>query len=191
MRLRSASALRDSFTGGFIVRTRSKGDRPAGYGFVLNDRGALFSLNPKSPNVIAPGKRPFHTLLPGFLMRGGQPVMAFGLMGGSQQAQGHAQVLIAMIDLGANPQAASDAARFSQAQATNTRGGSRRLNSCRPLPIRARPWDRLASNPSAASTVAPPITARMARPSAGSAAAQGPCLPDIYQMVDAAEVAWM
>jgi gamma-glutamyltranspeptidase / glutathione hydrolase len=70
--------------------------------------------------VIAPGKRPFHTLLPGFLMKDGQPLMAFGLMGGSQQAQGHAQVLIDMIDLGANPQAASDAARFTHAQADTT-----------------------------------------------------------------------
>jgi gamma-glutamyltranspeptidase / glutathione hydrolase len=53
-------------------------------------------------------------------MKGGEPLMAFGLMGGSQQAQGHAQVLIDMIDLGANPQAASDAARFSHSQASNT-----------------------------------------------------------------------
>ena len=91
-----------------------------GYGFVLNDRGALFSLDPHSPNLIAPGKRPFHTLLPGFVMKDGRPLTAFGLMGGGQQAQGHVQVLIDMIDLGANPQAASDAARFSHAQATNT-----------------------------------------------------------------------
>jgi gamma-glutamyltranspeptidase / glutathione hydrolase len=100
----------DSFGAGVTV---------PGYGFVLNDRGALFSLDPKSPNIIAPHKRPFHTLLPGFLMKDGQPVMAFGLMGGSQQAQGHAQVLVDMIDLGANPQAASDAARFTHAQASN------------------------------------------------------------------------
>jgi len=90
------------------------------YGFVLNDRGALFSLQPGSPNLIAPHKRPFHTLLPGFVMKDGHPLMAFGLMGGSQQAQGHVQVLVDMIDLGANPQAASDAARFTHAQATNT-----------------------------------------------------------------------
>ena len=101
----------DSFGSGITV---------PGYGFVLNDRGALFSLDRKSPNIIAPHKRPFHTLLPGFLMKDGQPVMAFGLMGGSQQAQGHAQVLIDMIDLGANPQAASDAARFTHAQESNT-----------------------------------------------------------------------
>jgi len=91
-----------------------------GYGFVLNNRAALFSLNPRSANVIAPGKRPFHTLLPGFIMKDGKPLTAFGLMGGAQQAQGHVQVLINMIDLGANLQAASDAARFSHAQATNT-----------------------------------------------------------------------
>src|SRR5271168_4984490 len=91
-----------------------------GYGFVLNNRGALFSLNPRSPNRIAPGKRPFHTLLPGFVMKDGQPLMAFGLMGGAQQAQGHVQVLIDLLDLGANVQAASDAARFSHDQATNT-----------------------------------------------------------------------
>jgi gamma-glutamyltranspeptidase / glutathione hydrolase len=104
-------SIYDSFGSGVTV---------PGYGFVLNDRGALFSLEPNSPNLIAPGKRPFHTLLPGFLMKNGQPVMAFGLMGGSQQAQGHAQVLVDMIDLHANPQAASDAARFTHAQASNT-----------------------------------------------------------------------
>jgi len=103
-------SIYDSFGAGITV---------PGYGFVLNDRGALFSLDPKSPNIIAPHKRPFHTLLPGFMMKDGLPIMAFGLMGGSQQAQGHVQVLLDMIDLGANPQAASDAARFTHAQATN------------------------------------------------------------------------
>jgi gamma-glutamyltranspeptidase/glutathione hydrolase len=103
-----------------IYDTFGSGVTVPGYGFVLNDRGALFSLDPHSPNIIAPHKRPFHTLLPGFVMKGGRPWMAFGLMGGSQQAQGHMQVLVSMIDLGANPQAASDAARFSHAQASNT-----------------------------------------------------------------------
>jgi gamma-glutamyltranspeptidase/glutathione hydrolase len=103
-----------------VYDTFGAGITVPGYGFVLGDRGALFSLDPHSPNLIAPGKRPFHTLLPGFLMHDGQPLMAFGLMGGSQQAQGHAQVLVNVIDLGANLQAASDAARFSHAQATNT-----------------------------------------------------------------------
>jgi gamma-glutamyltranspeptidase/glutathione hydrolase len=103
-----------------IYDTFGSGITVPGYGFVLSDRGALFSLDRRSPNIIAPGKRPFHTLLPGFVMKDGRPLTAFGLMGGSQQAQGHVQVLINMIDLGANVQAASDAARFSHSQATNT-----------------------------------------------------------------------
>jgi gamma-glutamyltranspeptidase / glutathione hydrolase len=103
-----------------VYDTFGSGITVPGYGFVLNDRGALFSLDPHSPNVVAPHKRPFHTLLPGFVMKDGRPVMAFGLMGGSQQAQGHAQVLVSRIDLAANLQAASDAARFTHAQATNT-----------------------------------------------------------------------
>jgi gamma-glutamyltranspeptidase/glutathione hydrolase len=103
-----------------IYDTFGSGVTVPGYGFVLNDRGALFSLDPHSPNLVAPGKRPFHTLLPGFVMKDGRPLTAFGLMGGSQQAQGHVQALINMIDLGANVQAAGDAARFSHAQATNT-----------------------------------------------------------------------
>lgn len=102
-----------------IYDTFGAGITVPGFGFVLNDRGALFSLDPKSPNLIAPHKRPFHTLVPAFVMRDGKPVMAYGLMGGSQQAQGHAQVLVSMIDLGANPQAASDAARFTHGQSND------------------------------------------------------------------------
>jgi len=90
-----------------------------GYGFLLNNRGAQFSLDPKSPNVIEPNKRPFHTIIPGFVMKDGQPITAFGLMSGDQQSQGHAQVLANMIDFGANVQAASDAARFNHNQRTN------------------------------------------------------------------------
>ncbi len=103
-----------------IYDTFGSGITVPGYGFVLNNRGALFSVDPRSPNLVAPGKRPFHTLLPGFVMKDGLPLTAFGLMGGAQQAQGHVQVLINMIDFGANLQAASDAARFSHAQAENT-----------------------------------------------------------------------
>ena len=88
-----------------------------GYGFLLNNRGFGFSLDPKSPNVVAPGKRPFYTLIPGFAMKDGKPLMAFGVMSGDQQAQGQAQVLVNMLDLGANLQAASDAARFNHNQA--------------------------------------------------------------------------
>ena len=90
-----------------------------GYGFVLNDRAAAFSLLPGTPNAIAPGKRPFYTIIPGFVTRDDKPFAAFGVMYGDQQAQGQGQVLVNMLLFGANPQAAGDAARFAHAQRTN------------------------------------------------------------------------
>ncbi len=90
-----------------------------GYGFILHNRGALFSLDPKSPNALAPHKRPFNTLSAGFVMREGKPFMTLTLMGGDMQAQGHAQALVNIIDLGANLQAASDMARFRHLQVPN------------------------------------------------------------------------
>lgn len=91
-----------------------------GYGFVLHNRGGLFSLDPKSPNVIEPHKRPFNTLSAGFVMRGDDPLMTLLLMGGDMQAQGHAQTLVNVVDLGANLQAATDMARFRHDQLSNT-----------------------------------------------------------------------
>ena len=90
-----------------------------GYGFILHNRGALFSLDPKSPNVIAPHKRPFNTLSAGFVMKDGNPLMTLLLMGGDMQAQGHAQALVNILDLGANLQAATDMARFHHSQVAN------------------------------------------------------------------------
>jgi len=90
-----------------------------GYGFILHDRGALFTLNPKSPNAIAPQKRPYNTLMAGFVMHDGRPFMTLGLMGGDMQAQGHEQALVDVIDLGANVQQAADMARFRHFQITN------------------------------------------------------------------------
>jgi gamma-glutamyltranspeptidase/glutathione hydrolase len=90
-----------------------------GYGFMLHNRGALFSLDPKSPNVIAPHKRPFNTLAAGFVMKDGNPLMTITLMGGDMQAQGHAQALVNIFDLGANLQVATDMARFHHAQVPN------------------------------------------------------------------------
>ncbi|HVZ68545.1 MAG TPA: gamma-glutamyltransferase [Rhizomicrobium sp.] len=81
-------------------------------GFMFQDRGELFSLDPKAANVYAPGKRPFHTIIPGFVMKDGAPFMAFGLMGGDMQPQGHVQVLTDIIDFGMNVQEAGDAARW-------------------------------------------------------------------------------
>jgi gamma-glutamyltranspeptidase/glutathione hydrolase len=91
-----------------------------GYGFILHNRGALFTLNPQSPNIIKPHKRPFNTLSAGFVMHGGQPLMTVTLMGGDMQAQGHAQTLIDILDLGANLQASADMARFRHSQISNT-----------------------------------------------------------------------
>ncbi len=90
-----------------------------GYGFVLHNRGALFTLDPRSPNVIEPRKRPFNTLAAGFVMHGGEPLMTVTLMGGDMQAQGHGQWLVDVLDLGANVQAAADMARFRHSQVSN------------------------------------------------------------------------
>jgi gamma-glutamyltranspeptidase / glutathione hydrolase len=90
-----------------------------GYGFILHNRGALFTLDPKSPNIVEPHKRPFNTLAAGFVMQSGEPLMTVTLMGGDMQAQGHAQLLVNILDLGANPQAAADMARFRHAQVSN------------------------------------------------------------------------
>ena len=82
-----------------------------GTGISLQNRGYGFSVKPDHPNVVAPRKRPFHTIIPGFLTHHGHPLMAFGVMGGSMQAQGHMQVISRMVDYHQNPQAAADAPR--------------------------------------------------------------------------------
>jgi gamma-glutamyltranspeptidase/glutathione hydrolase len=93
-----------------------------GTGFVLHDRGLGFTMEPGLPNTVAPGKRPFHTLIPGFVTKptasstadgsGDEPYMSFGLMGGAMQAQGHAQFLINHLVFGMDIQQAMDAGRF-------------------------------------------------------------------------------
>lgn len=83
-----------------------------GTGISLQNRGYGFSLRPGHANIVAPRKRPFHTIIPGFVTRNGKPLMSFGLMGGSMQAQGHTQVMLRMVDYQQNPQAASDAPRW-------------------------------------------------------------------------------
>ena len=81
-------------------------------GIVLHDRANLFTLAPGHPNQIAPGKRPFHTLIPALIMKDGVPWVSFGVMGGDMQAQGHAQVVANLIDFGMNIQDAGEAPRF-------------------------------------------------------------------------------
>jgi len=85
---------------------------PPGVGFAMQDRGALFDLNPSAANRLEPHKRPFHTIIPGFVTRHGQPAFSFGVMGGDQQPQGQVQVLCNVIDFGMDVQHAGDALRF-------------------------------------------------------------------------------
>ena len=85
---------------------------PPGLGFILQDRGELFTLEEGHYNVYEPGKRPFHTIIPAFITKEGLPWMSFGLMGGSMQPQGHAQIVMNMIDFGMNLQEAGDAPRI-------------------------------------------------------------------------------
>ena len=81
-------------------------------GFMFQDRGELFALTDGQPNVYAPGKRPFQTIIPGFACRDGEPWMAYGVMGGGMQPQGQAQIIINMVDYGLEPQEAGDSPRW-------------------------------------------------------------------------------
>lgn len=87
-------------------------------GFVFQDRGELFSMDPDHANVYEAGKRPFHTIIPAFVMKDGKPFMSFGVMGGGMQPQGHVQILTNMIDFGMNIQEAGDAARWRHTGST-------------------------------------------------------------------------
>ena len=93
-------------------RGMGSGMCPPGLGFILQDRGELFSLEEGHYNVFEPGKRPFHTIIPAFITKDGLPWMSFGVMGGSMQPQGHAQIVVNMIDFGMNLQEAGDAPRI-------------------------------------------------------------------------------
>ncbi len=85
---------------------------PPGLGFGFQNRGELFDMTPGRPNSFAPGKRPFHTIIPAFVTKNGKPLISFGVMGGATQPQAHAQVLINLVDFGMNLQEAGDAPRI-------------------------------------------------------------------------------
>jgi gamma-glutamyltranspeptidase/glutathione hydrolase len=91
-------------------------------GFGLQNRGALFSLHKGHPNYLEPGKRPFHTIIPAFVTKDDQPLMAFGLMGGDMQPQGHAQVMVNLVDFGMNLQEAGDAVRYHHTDSSEPTG---------------------------------------------------------------------
>lgn len=106
------SLIQSNFRGmgtGFVV---------PGTGFSFQNRGELFSLDPDHPNVYEPGKRPFHTIIPGFVMKDGEPFMSFGNMGGAYQPIGHVSILTNVIDFGMNLQQAGDAFRWSHSGST-------------------------------------------------------------------------
>jgi len=118
------------------------GMTPEELGFQLQNRGQLFSLKEGHANIYEPGKRPFHTIIPAFVMKDGKPWMSFGVMGGSIQPQGHVQILVNMIDFGMNLQEAGDAARMrhtGSSQPTDevmTDGGTVYLESSIPQSVR-------------------------------------------------------
>ena len=93
-------------------RGMGSGMCPTGLGFVLQDRGEMFTLDEGHANAYAPGKRPFHTIIPGFITKNGKPWISFGVMGGDMQPQGHAQIVINLIDFKMNLQEAGDAPRI-------------------------------------------------------------------------------
>ena len=93
-------------------RGMGSGMTPPGLGFILQDRGELFNLQPGHANSFEPGKRPFHTIIPAFITRDGKPWISFGLMGGAMQPQGHVQIVVNLLDFGMNLQEAGDAPRI-------------------------------------------------------------------------------
>lgn len=96
-----------------------------GTGFVFQDRGELFSMDKAHANVYAPGKRPFHTIIPAFIMKEGEPWVSYGVMGGDMQPQGHVQVAVNLIDFGMNLQEAGDAARWRHFGSTEPTDGAK------------------------------------------------------------------
>lgn len=103
-------------------RGMGSGMSPPGLGFILQDRGELFVLKDGHANTYAPGKRPFHTIIPSFITKDGKPWISFGVMGGDMQPQGHAEIVMNLIDFGMNLQEAGDAPRIQHEGSTSPEG---------------------------------------------------------------------
>ncbi len=116
------------------------------FGFILHNRGSAFSLDPRSPNVVAPRKRPFHSIIAGFVMKDGNPLMTFGNMGGTVQPETHAQHIVNLIDLGMNVQMTTDAARFTHSQTSNALSLEANLFNRVGAALRAKGHDARAVN---------------------------------------------
>jgi gamma-glutamyltranspeptidase/glutathione hydrolase len=151
-----------------------------GTGISMQNRGTGFSLEPDHPNLVGGGKRPFHTIIPGFATRGGAPYAAFGVMGGPIQPQAHLQTLVRMIDYRGNPQAVLDAPRWKVNgglsvdlevdAAASLRDGLRALGHSLPFPIHTwisapvssscAPSTAISPDPTRGATGRPPATDR-------------------------------
>ena len=106
-------------------RGMGSGMVPSGLGFMLQDRGELFSLDPAHANAYAPGKRPFHTIIPAFVTKDGKPFLSLGVMGGDFQPLGHVQILLNILDFGMNVQEAGDAPRIDHLGSSSPTGEAR------------------------------------------------------------------
>ena len=107
-------------------RGMGTGMAPPGLGFILQDRGELFVLKEGHPNTFAPGKRPFHTIIPAFVTKDDGKRISFGVMGGAMQPQGHVQIVMNLVDFGMNLQEAGDAPRIQHEVDTEPAGQTRR-----------------------------------------------------------------
>jgi gamma-glutamyltranspeptidase/glutathione hydrolase len=124
-----ATADREGFMVSLIqsnFRGMGSGLCPRGLGFGLQNRGELFNLDESHPNAYAPGKRPFHTIIPAFLTHGGEPFLCFGVMGGDTQPQAHAQIVMNVVDFGMSFQEAGDAPRILHSGSSSPTGGRMR-----------------------------------------------------------------
>jgi gamma-glutamyltranspeptidase/glutathione hydrolase len=106
-------------------RGMGSGMTPDSLGFILQDRGELFSLEEGQNNTFAPRKRPFQTIIPAFMTKDGEPILSFGVMGGEFQPLGHVQIVMNIVDFSMNTQEAGDAPRISHAGSTEPTGGER------------------------------------------------------------------